>query len=71
MEPEEVYQKRDIMLAEIHSDVKNLVKNFESHLIDDKETAKDIRDKIEFHQKIVYGGIGILGAIEVLSKFIK
>ena len=66
-----MYEKRDVLLAEIHADVKNLVKNFEAHVIDDKETAKEIKNTIDFHQKIVYGGIGILGAIEVIGRFVK
>ena len=58
-------------IMETHGDVKHLVKNFEAHVIDDATNNKEIKGKLEFHQKVIYGGIGILGAIELISKFVK
>lgn len=42
----EVYRKRDIILAEIHSTVKNLDKSFSKHEEFDEERFKDVNSKL-------------------------
>lgn len=62
---------RDRMITEMHSDLKHLVKNFDAHTVQDDTRQKEITGKIEFHQKIIYCGIGVIAFIEFFSRVIK
>lgn len=46
--------------------LENHVKNFDSHVIEDKENFKSIGDKLWNHAKYIYIGIGIVGVVEVI-----
>lgn len=59
------------LLIEIHSDLRNFLKNFENHLREDRENFAEINKKLDFQQKIVYGGMGILLFVEFIVKVIK
>ena len=58
-------------VIETNADVKYLIKNFNDHVVLDDKRQIEVTSKLEFHQKIVYGGVGILAAVELLTKFIK
>jgi len=64
---QDIYNK----IIETHTNVANLVKTFDAHVILDDKRDVEIRNRLEFHQKIVYGGIGIVVFVEVISKFIQ
>ena len=68
---EEIYQKRDILLAEIHADMKHLVKGFDTHVIEDKKYQEKNDKKVELHSKIIYGCLGALALFELILKVIK
>lgn len=63
--------ERDRLLTELHADMKYLVKTMDAHVLLDEKRFEEVRDKIEFHQKMVYGFIGIIGFVEVLLRFTK
>lgn len=75
--PEEVYQKRDQMLFEIHSDLKHLLKNFEAHVADDNAQAKKLEEvgstvkELQFahniHSKFVWTAIPVIVGLAVKS----
>lgn len=67
----EVYQKRDLILTEIHNDVKHLVKNFDAHVIEDKQLAEKLQKKLEWQSKILYMGLGAVALIEFGARFFK
>lgn len=58
------------ILIEIKGDVKHLVNTLKDHIISDDKVQKEIKSNLDFHQKIVYGGIGILGFVEFIRSFI-
>ena len=58
-------------IIETHSDIKYLIKAFGEHIMSDDKRHAEISKKIEFHQKVIYGGVGILAAIELLNKILK
>ena len=60
--------ERDRLISEMHSDVKHLVKNFDTHILDDKEAFKSIRGQLQWVNRIVFIGIG---GLAVLKYFIK
>ena len=64
-------QDTRVKISETHANVQNLVKNLDKHTELDDQRFLEVKTKIEFHQKIVYGGIGIVFAIEILSKLVK
>ena len=55
------------VLIEIKTDVKHIVSSLERHIKDDDIIQKQIKNDLLFHQKIVYGGVGIVGFIQFLS----
>ena len=59
------------ILVEIHSDLKHLVKSYDGHIQDDKNNFGEINKKLEFQQKIVYAGMGILLFVEFIIKAVK
>lgn len=63
----DIYQK----IIETHTNVSNLVKTFDAHVILDDKRETEIKEKLDFHQKIVYGGVGIIVAVEFISKIFK
>ncbi|UOF78260.1 hypothetical protein [Caudoviricetes sp.] len=67
----EVNSERDRLIIEMHSDLKHLVKNFDGHILLDDKRQQEITQKIDFHQRIVYGGIGIVVAIEFAMRLMK
>lgn len=68
---EEVYQKRDIILAEIHTDVKHLLEWSKQHTQDDKEKFDKLDKDNQWRDKVIYGGLGIVGFVVFISHFIK
>ena len=63
---QEIYQK----IIETHTNVNNLVKNFESHVETDDNRFTEMKGTIEFHKKIIYGCLGVVFTLEFLSKFL-
>ena len=59
------------LLVEIHSDLRHLVKSYDKHIEEDKQNFSSIGNKVEFQQKITYGGLGIILFVEFITKFIK
>lgn len=59
------------LLIEIHSDIKHIASDLKDHVLLDDSRQLEIKSKLEFHQKVLYGIIGIVGFIELASKFIK
>lgn len=47
------------------------ISNHSQHLEDDKVEFKLIRDKQDFHNKVIYGALAIVGFIGFMAKFIK
>lgn len=64
-------RKRDAIMGEVHSDIKYLVKTMDAHVVLDDKRFDEVKGKLEFHQKIVYGCIGVFSAVEILFKFFK
>ena len=60
-----------VLITEMHTDIKHLVKTVESHMIQDDVRFKKIDEDNDFLKKVVYGGIGIIIFVEFLTKFIK
>jgi len=70
MSEEEVYQKRDLILTEIHNDVKHLVKNFDAHVSEDKKVQEELKKQVDWNSKILYMGLGALAILNVGIRFI-
>ncbi len=79
MKPDELYQKRDIMLAEIHKDVGFLTENLKTHKadlndhkVDDENFQKSMENKVGWILKIgvavlvIVAGNGGMSAIKTL-----
>ncbi len=58
-------------IIEIKNDVKHLCKHVSDHVKDDKTAFTKIEKDINWIQKIVYGGLGIVAFIELAAKFVK
>lgn len=71
MSEDEVYQKRDLLLAEMHTDIKHIVSWTEKHEVEDDNRFKEVKADIELGKKFLYGAFGIFVAVEFLTKFIK
>lgn len=48
--------------------VENHVSNFDTHVKEDKESFKDVRDQVGKHAKWIYVGLGVIGTLEFLLK---
>lgn len=59
------------LLIEIKNDVKHIVSSLKDHIDNDDKIQKEIKSDLKFHQKILYGGIGIVGFIEFIRGWIK
>ena len=59
------------LLTRIDANLTNFMVNFQRHVEEDAKQFKSQSDKLEFHQKIVYGGMGIVAAFEVWARFAK
>lgn len=71
MEHDEVYQKRDIMMARMDENLQHLVRWSKDHTVDDDLRFKDIKRDIETGKKFLYGALGAILLIEFFTKFIK
>lgn len=58
-------------LIEVVQILNNHVNNFDAHAQVDKESFKEIGDKLDNHSKYIYIGIGIMGVIQVIIGFHK
>lgn len=58
MSEEEIYKKRDQMFYEMHSDIKHLVRNFDSHVAEDQHSFEAIKKDIESINIRMAGWIG-------------
>lgn len=70
--------ERDRLLSEVHSDIKHVIEWTKTHTKMDDDRHGDnlnkfdkINASVAFHSKIIYGALGIVGFIEVVSKFLK
>ena len=61
--------KRDRILSEVHADVKHLIVKLEDHVKQDDKIQGEIKRDLMFHQKIVYGLVGVFLFIEFVLKF--
>ena len=59
------------ILIEIRGDVKNLVSNFNAHLVDDKHSFTKVAKDQDFTNKIFYGGMGVILFVEFYLKVIQ
>lgn len=58
-------------MNEMHGDVKHLVTSLKHHVEEDEKVQGEIKRDLEFHQKLVYGGLGIVAFIEFIRPFFK
>jgi len=68
--PDDIYQKRDLIMQEIHTNLNHLVKNFDQHVIDDKAMALDVKNQLAWQSRVLYTGIGIVAFVVFLSRMI-
>lgn len=59
------------LLLEIKGDVKHFMSILSNHFEDDRIKFERIEKDTEFHNKIVYGCIGVIVFMEFVLKFIK
>ena len=58
-------------IIETHNDVKHLIEWSKTHTKDDDNRFDIVRKEIEVGKKFLWGGAGILAAVEFIGKFIK
>ena len=63
--------ERDRLLTEVHSDVKHIVKWSIDHNKEDNDRFAVVTKEIESGKKILWGGVGIIGFLQLVSRFIK
>lgn len=63
--------ERDRLLTEVHSDMKHLVKWSKDHNDDDNRRFALVTKEIEVGKKVLWGGVGVLAAVEFIMKLIK
>jgi len=68
---DEIYNKRDMLLTEIHSDIRHLVKAYDKHVQDDKDYQESNDKKVEFHSKVIYCSVGALALFQLILKVLK
>ena len=59
------------MLIEIHQDVKHLVENFKSHVVNDERQFKEANSRLKWIEKIVWGCVGGFTLLQLILKFAK
>ena len=59
------------LLTQIDTKLSILLESFDKHIIDDKEQFADIKKRLTFGEKIIYGAVGIIAFIELAAKLIK
>lgn len=64
-------RERDRLLTETHSNVSHLLKSFDGHVNEDRESFDGIRKDMEFQKKVIYGCVGVFVFLEFVVKFIK
>lgn len=55
-------------IIESHSDIKNLVKSVDKHIVEDEVTFKEIKGQIQWLQRVTYAGLGALALLKFLWK---
>ena len=70
MEPKEVYEKRDIIIAEMHSDLRHMVEWTKAHDLKDDKRFQKLDDDNQWRDKVIYGGLGIVGFISFATPII-
>ena len=59
------------LLLRIDTNLNSLMKLHEDHLKEDKEIFSKHDNRLNFLEKMMYAGLGIITFIEIISKFIK
>ena len=59
------------LLTQIDTKLSILLNSFDKHIIDDKEQFAEIKKRLSFGEKIIYGAVGIIAFIELAAKIIK
>ncbi len=67
----EILQRMAVKQAEIANDVKHMVKWSEEHDNDDTTRFDKMEKNLAWQNKILYGGLGIIGFIGFIAKFVK
>ena len=57
------------ILIEINSNLKNLIKNVDTHIVQDDERFDDLAKRVEFNSKIIYGSMGVFVFVELIARF--
>lgn len=68
---DDLLQRMAVKQAEIANDVKHMVKWSESHTVEDIKRFEKIEKDMVWHNKILYGGIGVITFLGFVAKFIK
>ena len=63
--------ERDRLLSEVHSDVKHIAEWAKKHDGEDIFRFAIVTKEIEVGKKVLWGGIGIMAFIEIVTKFFK
>ena len=63
--------ERDRLLTEVHSDVKHIAEWAKKHDVEDIARFSLVTKEIEVGKKVLWGGVGILAFIEIVTKFFK
>lgn len=58
-------------IIETHTDVKHITEWAKNHTIDDDKKFATITSDINNGKRIIWGGVGIISAVELIMKFIK
>ena len=58
-----------IMLCEMSNNMKNMVKAFDSHILDIKERLQDHENRVRYLERGFFLGMGALGLLQVGLKF--
>ena len=72
---DELYKKRDEILGEMHSDIKHLVKEFDAHVIEDRnyqnKTDESLNQLKAFQWKMTGGIIAAVALVNFLFQVFK
>lgn len=59
------------LLTRIDANLSNHIKLVETHIEDDKIEFGKINNKLEWQQKLIYGGVGIVAFVEFMTRVSK
>ena len=59
------------LLTRMDVNVNNLLEKFDTHIKTSNDIHKNLDNRVSFHDKIIWGGLGILAFLQIIFKAIK